>query len=139
MRDVLLGIDSTDWDFATRARPEQVRRVFKRTVPIGIEHGTVGVLARDGTLYEVTTFRRDVETHGRHATVEFADRLEDDLARAFGLVLVLEGALALTIGGEPVRATPGTIVRMPGGVPHALEAAEPTRMLLVMLRRAQGA
>jgi hypothetical protein len=42
--------------------------------------------------------------------------------------------MVLTIGGASVRATPGTIVRMPGGVPHALEAGEATRMLLVMLR-----
>lgn len=50
------------------------------------------------------------------------------------LVLVLEGILTLTIGGTPVRATPGTIVRMPAHVPHALDAIEPARMLLVMLR-----
>jgi quercetin dioxygenase-like cupin family protein len=50
------------------------------------------------------------------------------------LVLVLEGTLTLTIGGTPVRATPGTIVRMPAHVPHALDAVEPARMLLVMLR-----
>src|SRR5688572_6018354 len=41
VRDVLRGAPSVDWDFATRARPEQVRRLFKRTVPVGIEHGTV--------------------------------------------------------------------------------------------------
>lgn len=50
------------------------------------------------------------------------------------LVMVLEGSLTLTIGGAPVRATPGTIVRMPADVPHGLEAPEPARMLLVMLR-----
>ena len=50
------------------------------------------------------------------------------------LVMVLEGSLALTIAGAPVRATPGTIVRMPANVPHALEAPEAARMLLVMLR-----
>ena len=49
------------------------------------------------------------------------------------LVMVLEGALTLTIGGTPVRATPGTIVRMPAGVPHAVDAPEPARMLLIML------
>jgi quercetin dioxygenase-like cupin family protein len=49
-------------------------------------------------------------------------------------VMVLEGALLLTIGGQPVRATPGTIVRMPAGVPHGLEAPEAARMLLLMLR-----
>lgn len=81
VRDALLGHPSGDWDLATQARPEHMRRIFKRTVPIGIEHGTVGVLARDGLMYEVTTFRRDVETDGRHAVVSFADRIEDDLAR----------------------------------------------------------
>jgi tRNA nucleotidyltransferase (CCA-adding enzyme) len=81
IRDALLGRPSGDWDLATRAPPQRVRRLFRRTVPIGVEHGTVGVLARDGTLYEVTTFRKDVETDGRHAVVEFADSIEDDLAR----------------------------------------------------------
>jgi quercetin dioxygenase-like cupin family protein len=60
--------------------------------------------------------------------------LEEHTSPFDALVMVLEGALTLTIGGKGVRATPGTIVRMPGGVPHALEAPEPTRMLLVMLR-----
>jgi quercetin dioxygenase-like cupin family protein len=48
--------------------------------------------------------------------------------------LVLEGALTITIGGAPVHATPGTIDRMPANVPHALDASEPARMLLAMLR-----
>jgi len=86
VRDALLGhagrseTRASDWDLATRARPDEVRRIFRRTVPIGIEHGTVGVLM-DGEMYEVTTFRRDVETDGRHAVVQFADRIEDDLSR----------------------------------------------------------
>jgi quercetin dioxygenase-like cupin family protein len=49
-------------------------------------------------------------------------------------VIVTEGAVTLTIGGTPVQATPGTIVRMPANVPHAVEAIERTRLLLVMLR-----
>jgi quercetin dioxygenase-like cupin family protein len=53
------------------------------------------------------------------------------------LVMVLEGSLILTIGGTPVRATPGTIVRMPANVPHALDAPEAARMLLLMLRDRQ--
>jgi tRNA nucleotidyltransferase (CCA-adding enzyme) len=80
VRDRVLGRPAGDWDLATRARPDQVMGLFRRTVPIGLEHGTVGVLD-GGRLYEVTTFRRDVETFGRHAVVEFADRIEDDLAR----------------------------------------------------------
>ncbi len=81
VRDGLAGRPSGDWDLATAAPPGQVRRLFRRTVPIGIDHGTVGVLARDEVLYEVTTFRRDVETSGRHAVVAFAESLDEDLAR----------------------------------------------------------
>lgn len=81
IRDAFLGIEDDDWDLATRARPGRIRKLFKKTVPIGLDHGTVGILSRDGTLYEVTTFRRDVETFGRHAVVEFADHIDDDLAR----------------------------------------------------------
>jgi tRNA nucleotidyltransferase (CCA-adding enzyme) len=81
VRDALAGAEPEDWDLATSARPGDVRRIFRRTVPIGIEHGTVGVIARSGRMYEVTTFRRDVETFGRRARVAFADTLEEDLDR----------------------------------------------------------
>lgn len=60
--------------------------------------------------------------------------LEEHTSPFEALVMVLEGSLTLTIGGTNVRATPGTIVRMPGGVPHAVDAPEATRMLLMMLR-----
>jgi len=81
IRDVLMGHPSDDWDLATHARPEEVLRLFRRTVPLGIEHGTVGVLSDEGVMYEVTTFRRDVETDGRHAVVSFADTVDEDLGR----------------------------------------------------------
>ena len=81
VRDALLGHPHLDWDLATAATPGQVRRLFERTVPIGIEFGTVGVLDRRGIMHEVTTFRRDVRTDGRHAEVEFGVSLDDDLAR----------------------------------------------------------
>ncbi len=50
------------------------------------------------------------------------------------LVLVLEGELTLTIGGTPVTATPGSVVRMPAAVPHAVDAPVPARMLLLMFK-----
>ena len=81
VRDALLGHPHLDWDLATSATPVQVRSLFKRTVPVGIEHGTIGVLDRNGLMHEVTTFRRDVRTDGRHAEVEFGVSLDDDLAR----------------------------------------------------------
>jgi quercetin dioxygenase-like cupin family protein len=60
--------------------------------------------------------------------------LSEHAAPFDALVMVLDGALTLTIGGKAVEAGPGTIVRMPANVPHALDAKADTRMLLVMLR-----
>jgi len=88
IRDTLFELDhgrapvrAGDFDIATSARPEQVQALFRRTVPVGIEHGTVAVLDFKGGAHEVTTFRRDVKTDGRHAEVEFGVSLDDDLAR----------------------------------------------------------
>lgn len=81
VRDALLGQAHADWDLATAATPSQVRALFDRTVPHGIEFGTVGVLDRAGIMHEVTTFRRDVKHDGRHAIVEFGVSLDQDLAR----------------------------------------------------------
>ena len=55
------------------------------------------------------------------------------------LAMVLDGELALTIGGTAVTATPGTIVRMPANVPHAVDAKVASRMLLIMLREPKPA
>ena len=81
VRDAMLGHPHLDWDLATAATPQQVQKVFRRTVPVGIDFGTVGVLDDAGVMHEVTTFRRDVDTDGRHAVVEFGASLDDDLAR----------------------------------------------------------
>lgn len=50
------------------------------------------------------------------------------------LVMVLDGAIILTIGGVPVDAVPGTLVVMPANVAHGVEAKEAARMLLIMLK-----
>src|SRR5437899_5967031 len=71
IRDTLLGLEHQDVDLTTAAPPEEVRRLFKRTVPVGIEHGTVAVLDARGRPHEVTTFRKDIQTDGRHAVVRF--------------------------------------------------------------------
>jgi tRNA nucleotidyltransferase (CCA-adding enzyme) len=83
LRDALLGGHPLDWDLATTATPKQVIDLFgrRRTIPVGIEFGTVSVLDEAGVAHEITTFRRDVRTDGRHAEVEFGVSLRDDLAR----------------------------------------------------------
>jgi len=84
VRNALLGQPVADIDVATDAPPLRVTMLATdaglRVVPTGIDHGTVTVLADDAA-YEVTTFRRDVETDGRRARVAFSDRLEEDAAR----------------------------------------------------------
>ena len=81
IRDNLLGVDNHDFDLTTSAPPAEVQKAFKRTVPVGIEHGTVAVLDGNNQPHEVTTFRKDIKTDGRHAVVEFGVSLMDDLAR----------------------------------------------------------
>jgi len=81
IRDNLLGVENHDFDLTTSAPPAEVQKVFKRTIPVGIEHGTVAVLDANKQPHEVTTFRKDIQTDGRHAVVEFGVSLMDDLAR----------------------------------------------------------
>ena len=84
VRNALLGEPVTDIDIATDARPDRVTELAVaaglKAVPTGIDHGTITVVA-DGIPHEVTTFRRDVETDGRHAIVAFSDDPATDAAR----------------------------------------------------------
>jgi tRNA nucleotidyltransferase (CCA-adding enzyme) len=82
LRDVLVGRKPGDWDIATSALPQEIMRIFSRTVPTGIEHGTVTVLWR-GAKYEVTTLRGEAGySDGRHPdSVFFVTDIEQDLAR----------------------------------------------------------
>ena len=84
VRDHLLGLDPQDVDVATSAPPEVVVAHFEKAgfkvVPTGLSHGTVTVLV-DGTPYEVTTLRQDVETDGRHAKVRFVKDWQADAER----------------------------------------------------------
>lgn len=84
VRDLLLGRQPKDVDLCTPATPEEVTRLFTqagyRVIPTGEKHGTVTVLV-GGVPYEITTFRTDVETDGRHAVVEYTRDIREDLAR----------------------------------------------------------
>lgn len=82
VRDAVLGRIPGDWDITTSARPEQVKKLFKRTIDTGIKHGTVTVMF-DKEGYEVTTYRIDGEytDHRRPDEVRFTSSLDEDLKR----------------------------------------------------------
>jgi poly(A) polymerase len=84
VRDALVGRPIRDIDIATPLSPQRVTELLHKArlkaVPTGIEHGTVTAVA-DKTGVEVTTLRRDVETDGRRAKVEFTDDWQADAAR----------------------------------------------------------
>jgi tRNA nucleotidyltransferase (CCA-adding enzyme) len=82
VRDLLLDKDIHDVDIATSATPEEVKRVFSKTVDVGIEHGTVLVLFQNES-YEITTFRTETEyqDYRRPKEVTFIRNLTEDLQR----------------------------------------------------------
>lgn len=82
VRDKHLGKPVKDLDIATSAKPDEVVALFARTIPTGLKHGTVTVLA-EGETFEVTTFRKesDYADFRRPDEVEFISELEEDLRR----------------------------------------------------------
>lgn len=82
VRDSILARRPEDWDITTSAKPEEIKKLFRRTVDTGIEHGTVTVLIGKDS-FEVTTYRIDgVYEDSRHPKeVIFTNQLEEDLRR----------------------------------------------------------
>ena len=84
VRDALMGIEVTDFDFAISYEPLKVIEILKlneiKYLDMGIKFGTVTAIL-NGSKYEITTFRKDIVTDGRHAEVEFTKELEIDASR----------------------------------------------------------
>lgn len=82
VRDSILGREPKDWDITTKATPLEVKKIFRRTIDTGIQHGTVTVMF-DKAGYEVTTYRVDGEYEdSRHPkSVSFTKDLVEDLKR----------------------------------------------------------
>lgn len=82
VRDIIMGRSPNDWDITTDAKPEEVMEIFDRTIPTGMQHGTITVLVGDES-YEVTTYRIDGEyvDMRRPENVEFSKNIVDDLSR----------------------------------------------------------
>lgn len=108
VRNTILAMPATDIDMGTTLKPDdtmvRASRAGHKVVPTGLAHGTVTVIV-DGTPFEVTTLRRDVETDGRHAVVAFSDSFEQDaLRRDFTinqLSLSADGTVHDYAGGLP--------------------------------------
>lgn len=106
VRNALMGEPVTDLDISTDARPETVIELADaaglKAVLTGLDHGTITILS-EGQPFEITTFRRDVETDGRRAVVAFSDTLEEDAQRRDFTVNALyadrRGALRDPVGG----------------------------------------
>ncbi len=95
---------------------------FQDLIPFAEQGIASRVLAKKGTS-NVTLF-----------AFEKGQGLTEHTSPYDALVVLIEGAMTLTVGGRPVKAAAGTITRLPANVPHSLDADERTRMLLVMLR-----
>ncbi len=108
VRNTLLGEPVADLDLSTDALPKVVMQLAKaakiKAIPTGIDHGTVTLVVND-IPFEITTFRRDVATDGRRATVAFSDNMTDDARRRDFTMNALfadaDGQIADPLGGLP--------------------------------------
>jgi poly(A) polymerase len=108
VRNALLDEPVADLDLSTDAHPQDVMKLAQaagfKAIPTGIDHGTVTVVVQNQP-FEVTTFRRDVATDGRRATVAFADNMTDDARRRDFTINALyagpDGTIVDPLGGLP--------------------------------------
>ena len=125
VRDSLLGHTLHDIDIATRLVPDEAMRVLSdagvKVIPTGLDHGTITAVI-DKRAFEITTLRADIETDGRHASVEFTqDWARDARRRDFTI-----NALYLTPGAEIFDDTGGCedlaagVVRFVGDAQHRI-------------------
>ena len=108
VRNALFGVPVSDMDISTDALPETVmalaRQAGMKAVPTGIDHGTVTIVL-DGLPYEITTFRKDVDTDGRRAVVAYSTDIGDDAHRRDFTMNALyaqsDGTVIDPLGGLP--------------------------------------
>ena len=106
IRDALLNREITDIDFATPLEPKTITEILNKEnikfIDVGINHGTVTAIINERK-FEITTFRNDIFTDGRHAQVSFSNSLEEDaLRRDFTI-----NAMYLDKGGNLLDPTDG--------------------------------
>lgn len=106
VRDLLLGLDVYDYDFATNAHPDAIMGIFRKSIPTGIKHGTVSIII-DQRQFEITTYRSDgTYNDGRHPdSVAFSNDLKTDIERR-----------DFTINGLAYDPTTGEIIDHVNGI-----------------------
>lgn len=97
VRDYTLGKVTEDIDITTSATPEEVSALFRKTIPVGLSHGTV-VVRHCHHSYEITTFRKesDYKDHRRPSYVAFVSSLHEDLGRRDFTI----NAMAMSLHGD---------------------------------------
>lgn len=100
VRNLLLGIPIHDYDIATSATPNEVKKIFTQTRDTGLKHGTVTVITPDHQAIEVTTYRIEtIYSDGRRPdSVKFTTHLIADLARRDFTI----NAIAMDVRGKLV-------------------------------------
>lgn len=139
VRDRILDLEVNDVDIATSAQPHEIKKIFKRTVDVGIEHGTIMVLIDDDS-YEITTFRTEstYKDFRRPDSVTFVRSLEEDLKRRDFTM----NAIALDNGGNIIDPFDGLmdidkgIIRAVGN-PHERFKEDALRMMRAVRFSAQ--
>lgn len=105
VRDLVIGINPKDYDFATNATPDEIMKLFPKTIPTGMDYGTITVLINN-TPYEVTTYRKDFNCDGRRPkAVSFSKTLVEDLKRRDFTM----NAMAMDISGSIIDPFNGEI------------------------------
>jgi tRNA nucleotidyltransferase/poly(A) polymerase len=108
VRDMYMNRKSHDIDLATNATPQNMIDLFTinelPVIDIGAEFGTVAVIL-NGEQVEITTYRKDIKTDGRKVEVEFADSIEEDLARR-----------DFTINSLAINYESGNLLNLYGGI-----------------------
>ncbi len=131
VRDMLRGVEPHDYDIATSATPEEIQRLFPKTIPVGAQFGVV-IVVENGHNFEVATFRSDIgsEDGRRPAAVRYGTPEEDARRRDF----TINGLFYDPLAGEVIDFVGGRadiqwhIVRTIGD-PRARFAEDKLRLL----------
>lgn len=141
-RDGLRGIKPKDIDVATSATPDEVEKIFSKhddvsMRPTGLDHGTWTAVIGEMPI-EITTFRKDVSTDGRRATVAWAQTFEEDATRrdfTFNALGLTKDGTILDPTGQGLDDLKNGQVRFVG---NAQERCDEDALRVLRLFRFQG-